>query len=488
MLELGTKVMVLGGINLYDLDSNARVIATQDVINSANKIGVVKAVDGDLVLLDGIPYEFDSEVWFSQEWLVPADEDYEFTCSVCGKKIKYEDATFKGGKCYCEECVQNIPLCDKCGNATEELFDTIDGKLCARCIGSYNQHSYDYSPTWKHRYVNEDDHSLLIGAEIEIDNGRYKDATRKKITEVMGQSCVYENDGSLDDGIEIVTHPFSFNFWENKVEYISRMFDVAQSNGWKSHDTRTCGLHLHVNKNDLSTEERSTDDVIDNILLITETFMNELIKFSRRHETHYAKFLQDIVSERRDIAMSYIRRNKDSGREKYRALNIDHRNTIEFRMFRGTLNIKTFMATIELVNNIVEIAKYSDIEGLTWDGIISYNSDKTHYIKEYNESRGISSDKCVHLLSEIEVNRDNFSIEKFINGSFGVDTNTLDTNDTHFMLGVLRALNVVSNEDRIVSFDDIVDCKIKVRNNKLIRNARTNIQDGEDIIELWQNY
>lgn len=485
MFEVGMLVVVNAGINLYDIDSNARVIATRDVINNALKVGRVKAIDEDIVLLEGLTYESDEEVWFSQEWLSPYDQEYEVTCCHCGEKIKFSEAIVKRGKIYCESCYSSLPVCENCGEVHDELFDTIDGKLCISCIGDYSQHLYDYSTEWKHRRVNADDKTLLIGAEIEIDDGDRKEHTRKEITQVMGKSVVFENDGSLHNGIEIVTHPFSFDFWENKVDYISRMFDIAKENDWKSHDTRTCGLHIHVDKNDLQTSERTQDEVIDNILLITETFMNELVNFSRRHNTEYARFLRDIEECDQTIYMKYIRRNKDNGRSKYRAVNIDHKGTVEFRMFKGTLNIKSFMASIELVNNIVEIAKYCDIDGLTWNDIITYNEDKTHYIKEYNGVRGIVSDTCVHLLSEIEINKDKFCIDEFMKSRFGINTSSLSSVQLAFLTGILRAYNV-KDDGKVVRCDAISYCKIKVRNHTLVKDARTNIQDGEDIIDLWQ--
>jgi hypothetical protein len=41
---------------------------------------------------------------------------------------------------------------------------------------------------------------------------------------------------------------------------------------------------------------------------------------------------------------------------RYAAVNLCNRNTIEFRLFRGTLKYNTLIAAIELVNKICDIA------------------------------------------------------------------------------------------------------------------------------------
>jgi hypothetical protein len=48
---------------------------------------------------------------------------------------------------------------------------------------------------------------------------------------------------------------------------------------------------------------------------------------------------------------------KNRNLDRYYAVNLTNRNTIEFRMFRGTMNIETFFATMELVDNIVKLCK-----------------------------------------------------------------------------------------------------------------------------------
>ena len=43
---------------------------------------------------------------------------------------------------------------------------------------------------------------------------------------------------------------------------------------------------------------------------------------------------------------------KDKHLGRYVAVNLENYNTIEFRIFRGTLNYKTFIATLQLIDEI----------------------------------------------------------------------------------------------------------------------------------------
>lgn len=82
------------------------------------------------------------------------------------------------------------------------------------------------------------------------------------------------------------------------------------------------------------------------------------------------------------------------------ALNLTNNGTIEFRLFRGTLDYVTFMATLELVDNIVDIARSGKIEGLKWNDIVTYHGE---YIQTYVSNKNIvNTDTVLHIIEEVE--------------------------------------------------------------------------------------
>lgn len=487
MYEIGQKVLVRNGLNLYDVDSSMEVVVTQEILDCMNKEFMVTNVSDGYYQLSGMETMDGMNLYFAEEWLIPLDGEFKVTCEHCGKEMLYQEAKIIGGKFYCEECAESLPLCDNCGNIIDDDVEpNIYGlKLCKKCIEkNVKVRDYNYTPSyWEHRTVNDDDKSLLIGAEIEIDKGSDSRDTMRGITQIMGNSVVFKHDGSLDSGFEIVTHPFSFDFYHEKFDYIKRMMDVAKENGYKSHETNTCGLHLHVNRHQLPTDERSEDNVIDNILLILETFKSELDNFARRTNSRYARYLQEEASCT-SVTMSFVRTQKERQDDKYKALNLRHGSTIEFRIFKGTLRPETFMASIELVNNIVDIARFGEIDGLTWNDVINHNSDKNVYIQEYNASRGIVSDTFVQVLSYVETHKDEFSIDSFIDGNFGLNLDETCSEDLYKLIGILKYKGIVS-EDTDMTASGLYDEKVKVKRGKLKTNCRTKLFSGQEVLSMW---
>ena len=84
-----------------------------------------------------------------------------------------------------------------------------------------------------------------------------------------------------------------------------------------------------------------------------------------------------------------------SAKEKYAgryvAVNLENANTIEIRIFRGTLNYKTFIATLQLVEEICNNATYFDdgyFEKLSWsDFVKNINEKKKPELVEYLKTK-----------------------------------------------------------------------------------------------------
>jgi hypothetical protein len=152
------------------------------------------------------------------------------------------------------------------------------------------------------------------------------------------------------------------------------------------------------------------------------------------------------------------------------ALNLTKRNTIEFRLFKGTLNFKTLMATLELVDNIVEIAKSMSIDGLVWNDIITHNGK---YITEYNNSRNINSEVVLNI-KDMEVVEEATSVE-LENGLLPVGTRVRVRSDlvvyedydwngfTHFVNGDMAEFigRYVTIESHIVNNSNGYQYRIK---------------------------
>lgn len=237
---------------------------------------------------------------------------------------------------------------------------------------------------------NESDKTkLFLGTEIEIDCAGENDDNAKYVIDNL-KNCYTVHDGSLNNGFEIVTHPSTLNY--HKQMNYREVFQWLLDKGYRSHDTRTCGLHVHVNRDYLSENKTIQDLCITKILFLLEKYWNEITKIARRSECNYSVKIKRDRDDDSLLDLLYKAKGNSGyfSNAKYNCLNLLHKNTIEFRIFKGTLKYETYIATLEFVKNIVDISKrvpLEEIQLVTFEGII--NANETEYLMSYLEERNI---------------------------------------------------------------------------------------------------
>ncbi len=330
-------------------------------------------------------------------------------CSHCGTLIEGDDYEDVGGEIVCIGCYEHhTTTCDRCGNVVwlDDSYGDEYTTLCSHCYHNHytrcsccdallheddcyhlngddycsdcyheevdrcrNIHDYGYKP----EPVFYGDGNRFFGVELEIDGAGKDDDNAEQLLKIANatQDRIYiKGDGSLDDGMEIVTHPMSLNY--HKGFCWDELMKKAIYLGYRSHQTSTCGLHVHVNRNCLGESREEQDEVISRILYFVEHHWNELLKFSRRSEYAMNRWASRYGYE--NSARAILDKAKKGNNGRYAAVNLMNYSTIEFRMFRGTLKLNTFMATLELVNAIINVALDYSEEGLhklSWSEFVS---------------------------------------------------------------------------------------------------------------------
>ena len=211
------------------------------------------------------------------------------------------------------------------------------------------------------------------------------------IANIHDELLYIKTDGSLDDGMELVSHPCTLDYHCNEFPW-EDILHCAVRQGYRSHQTSTCGLHLHVNQTAFSANQEGQDEVISRILYFVEHHWNELLKFSRRSEYSMNRWAARYGYEHTPKAI--MDKAKKGGNGRYAAVNLCNYHTVEFRLFRGTLKYNTFIATIQLVNRICDAAMYNTDESiakLSWSDfvaditeleLIQYLKERQLYINE----------------------------------------------------------------------------------------------------------
>jgi hypothetical protein len=250
-------------------------------------------------------------------------------------------------------------------------------------------HDYSYKPA----PIFYGDGSRYFGVELEVDEGGCDEDNAEEILDIANnfhEDRLYiKKDGSLNEGMELVSHPMTLAYHKNIMPWNSVMKRLI-SMGYLSHKAETCGLHCHINRTAFGKERSEQDEVIARIIFFVEHHWAELLKFSRRTQYQMERWANRYGMKNKPKELMDDVKKRCPNR--YTCVNIQNYFTIEFRMFRGTLKYNTFIATLQLVDEICNVAlTLSDeaMPNLSWSEFVG-NLDKEKraelitYLKERN--------------------------------------------------------------------------------------------------------
>lgn len=273
-------------------------------------------------------------------------------------------------------------------------------------------HNYSYKPEPEIGYKNdrESREHLTFGVELECeprnDGGNvrmYAYELSDRIDEIPGGRTYCKSDGSLSNGVEIVSHPgtLAHHMYVMHWRQIQRTCEKA---GFRSHDAANSGLHVHVGRAQLGSTAAERDDVTRKVQVLFALYTAELTRFSRRRRSCLEQWApidrlgvtpDDIrhVSSGAQLASwahARVPAYRSNHNDRYTAVNVTNSATVEIRIFRGTLKRDTLIAAIQLVSNVFEYAMahdWADIPASTWADVAAYKPHKE--LVNYMIARGL---------------------------------------------------------------------------------------------------
>jgi hypothetical protein len=203
---------------------------------------------------------------------------------------------------------------------------------------------------------------LGVELETEFNTSDYSlfDKGMKILREQLGKFCIFKHDGSLGTlGVEIVSLPFLLEehvkmvkgepqgLWEHFLTHLP-----PKLNSWNG---GRCGIHIHISRKPLSLLQIGKMIVFlnhpNNAAFITT--------IAGRYGSGYSKLKKKTI---KDVT---------SG-DKYEMLNLMHPNTVELRIFRGTLNKEHFYSNLEFAVALTHFCKEASIKNLNGDAMIEF--------------------------------------------------------------------------------------------------------------------
>ncbi len=317
--------------------------------------------DQDEVSLDNlIEHYYDTERGVMQPSLAYArlmnklvDLGLLMECDRCGHyevKSLVQDVTLQqGSQEWCRECVDNFASeCSSCNEITSTssmLTDHDDNRICRSCASEFYSRCRNcerlfrtYSDEWMEGrdgyclgcvedmdpdYDDDDDYGTGIrdystdilnvldctmrkgvryfGAEIELECEGSRSAVSQPVLDIVRHEAILKSDGSLSNGFEIVTKPMTLQEWQHEPAVL-RACRRAVELGATSHNTTSCGLHVHVSRE-----------------TVTETTVAKLVMFL--NDEVNAKFLTRIG--RRSMSNTYAAAHKKNWTRGHDALTVD---------------------------------------------------------------------------------------------------------------------------------------------------------------------
>lgn len=325
-------------------------------------------------------------------------------CQECGKHFSSHVSQYVSNVgTVCPECLESdkFSACDECGgyHISENLIydDEEDKYLCDECYQRKDQVIHGHWSKLKPVFHGTDS-PLFFGIEQEIDDGCNQQKTAKNIITALTKNNLYiETDGSLNSsGLELVYFPRTWREWQNFKPELEKVYNIARENDYKAHETSTCGLHIHASRNAITSPEfPDIDENIGKIIALYENNYSEFLKFSRRKEEDLNQWAKrnSYRLQRGEPKKSLAMEGKGN---RYRAVNVEPNETIEFRFFRGSLLPGTVLASINLVYNMIKKAtstNSSDIDLVNFADIVDLPNSPI--IGEYLETLKGSRRICV---------------------------------------------------------------------------------------------
>lgn len=315
-------------------------------------------------------------------------EAYYVNCYRCGCYVYCNEAIRdEDGDYYCESCGETfLSICVNCGEYVTEVTPVGDNFYCRNCLSDHTTiklWNYKVPPRkmifCRHRGEPEDN-KLFFGMEIEIDRrDKFPREGIEELTTVLDEPyAIYKGDGSLNRGVECVTTPMTFDYIHEDFKPRLRDFcKTALDLGYRSHDTNTCGLHIHVSEEALGKYSRCRANDIVRTVNCDHNWKFIALFSRRKGNFEYCERINSVQWGGSSNRYVTVNRQNMSGNGK---------GTLEFRFFKGTLKWQSILAAVDLCNLIVGLVNVHD-DWVAWEQIVETARERNYeyflnYLKE----------------------------------------------------------------------------------------------------------
>ena len=232
-------------------------------------------------------------------------------------------------------------------------------------------HTYSYKPNETQFFCSEDEKdnedNLYLGIELEIsgssqDSDDEEDA--REILEIIQKnnedSVYFKHDGSIN-GFEIVFHPHTIKAY-NQYNW-KRIFAIIKRLGYIN-DDKKAGFHVHIPRSYFGDESQQ-NEALAKLVFLMYKFKTEIEPLAGRKDSDYATYSAKALKRAKENDLFGTFRWYCDSCGKYSAINSQHKDTFEIRIFDGVTDKVRFRDILNFVENLCNIVKITSPMDIT---------------------------------------------------------------------------------------------------------------------------
>lgn len=270
----------------------------------------------------------------------------------------------------CQTCLDRYSYCGSCETYDRDRATCDDCQHCQSCCecAPDDWHEvnlaggllpYDFRPSVFSFFTLDaadcyegdeyrDPATLFVGLEVETE--RMGEESRadlvRFVSGALGPVAYVKHDGSLEEGLEVVTHPMTPDYFAQCADFDRAMRGLADrgARSWGSH---RCGFHVHLTRSAFVSRAHL-------FAFSLFWYRNRMVvqKISGRSDyqlDRWASLSAHQGTQEWGHPRLIDKVNRRGGQTRYAAVNLSNADTVEVRVFRATLRPERLRGYVEFV-------------------------------------------------------------------------------------------------------------------------------------------
>ena len=325
-------------------------------------------------------------------------------CDSC--EVYVLDEYFHSGLDQCDRCVrENYVLCDSCAEWCSDDYIIVrdHGAFCESCDDGDERpegvHNYKDGAPWGRNFISTTplgtetrepgNVRAYFGVEVEMEGSAYD------IGDILAK-CEREQDGHAEtdssvEGIEWISQPASLGAWRAHYGarvslYLADLRDRGYSAG-----TKECGAHVHISRAAFDGARHVATFAA--FFTYNDDFITSVSGRDERALERWASVRKFAPKELSNTARGL------RGGDRYRAVNMRNRETLEVRVFTGSDYFADTLGSIEMIHALCEYTRdltSGDVlaGALLADSFVAWMSDPARDGERYPHALAVISDRA----------------------------------------------------------------------------------------------